>query len=416
MTPSPFFVGSYFRQSVTTLHPEIRFSSSYPTLALKRTLNADQVQFSGTPVLQKDYLSLAKHELLLQPHDINLVMDDGVTLPNGVTKKILLDRWKESRLHAGKSAQLGNFSGHSYATNLMLNNGQWGLGINLELTENTTLCGERSAMTVAWNKGLEGISPKQLETTSGRNEARDSLKAKIMILTSGDPAHKAGAPCSKCLDWLSTKEWMGPDVLMVYMEDSAQAPSGLQLHISSLRSLIPHIDHVQPSKTNLPIDNLPMMPTSWEIDSIVDDQKSTELLQEAKENYTLLKAQVKRTLPEKYHEKPIDCTVALLSTGETVAGKQLRWTSTLEYLADINALHQASQPILKKGSGTKLIALAYYGDTPVPTAGSLGWIARAPWAKASDTVIIRIQETDEGIAAISKRKIKDYLNGSFNQK
>ena len=175
---------------LTNIQPgKIQFGQLFQTQAQpKQTSNvrplfghglaADTIQFAGRRDILKEYgVDPAKVEVQFSKPGMKL----------NVPKRTALLKTLQGWEHARKNFLTGNQSGRFYVTNAHMQNGVWGLGTNIELalSDDILLCGERSATVRAFNGALDKFSLADFQDDAKRAEIKDGMKIDFMALSSG---------------------------------------------------------------------------------------------------------------------------------------------------------------------------------------------------------------------------------------
>lgn len=365
-------------------HRDIFFKDVAPT--------ADQVRFGQRHALLKKYQ--------IDPKTIRVEAPPGVTLKN---KALLLEKILEAHEQAVSNAQQGNFSGFHYASNALIQDsaghGVWGLGTNLEVSREITLCGERSAFSAAWNRFLKKY-PNQSE----------SPKVKVLAMSSYKPIGEDPAQdfmCGECISWMASSQFFTPNTLIISLLKSGDKQNPFVLKVKTRDQYLPKATTQQASWTTLPATSLTCVLSHKATQALEQRQHlsenppSVETLQRL---FDLAKATFETYPTYTLSGKPGACAV-LLSNGEMAAGSRFDITQRWFVPPDITLASQALQKHQQNEQpGLKVIAVAYVGyDPQTPGTAQLGMLAQ-PRLGSPDTLVVTASHDTLNINTIA-----DYL-------
>lgn len=360
------------------------------TRALKPA--GDIVQFRGQRTLAEKYG--------INPAEVDLVKDPALALPVG--KEELLEKLLEAHEHALKNKTLGNFSGRQFSTNLLLENGQWALGTNIELTRDNVFCGERSALVNSWNSALNKVNVEDLQDPARRTQVEDGLKGKLLAMSSGESPDNpsAGSPCSECQSWLATDRYFGPETLIANLGKTDQGR--FFIRVRQVQDLLPLLPGQMPSNTAKSIASLPVNVSARAREAMqaqgIEADALTRLIKQAKAAY--------RSNDTAVHSGKNTGSAVLLSNGKTVKGQRLDWTARWFESPELAAATRGVQSL----KADRVQAVAYYGDAVMPEVKTLGILAQETWG-GPDTLIAVIEQD-----AIEVRTIRDYMTDIYISK
>ncbi len=191
---------------------------------------------------------------------------------NRKQKAIFIERLLEAHELAKKNVETGNIVQLGYATNLCLCDDTWHLATNFNNTRNdiSCLCGERSAVIVAYNDFL-----KNLIKNNDVNYKQEDFKIKYLAMSSAKNIgedYNASAPCADCLSWLNTNRFFDDKTKVVFFVKDEKS-SKLFLEFKTLKELLPmrEID-LTTSKTDARLEKLPFI-FSDEAKKIIDKKE-----------------------------------------------------------------------------------------------------------------------------------------------
>lgn len=366
--------------------------------------SGDQVRFSGRKKATHNPLT---QKYGINPRQVRLQHDPTMALP--VSKAVLLERLLEAHEHALKNKALGNLSGRQFSANLLLGNGQWALGTNIELSRENALCGERSALVTAWNRALEGLSLSRLKRPGQRESMQQGMHVALLALANGDPLSQASpvSPCSECQSWMASERYFGPDTLLSSLSRDAQTGQYV-IETRSVRELLPLLESQQQSMSPHALTQLPVQVSEraqqvmdqW---SIQPEQLQT-LAQEAKTAY--LQNQTA------FQSGKNSGVSVLMSDGRTAQAQRFEWTKRWAEAPDLQAVVHGVQQALQNrtsqsASRPQLRAVAYYGSGDTPSVRSLGVLAQEVWGSPDALIVVASPD------GLHVRTIRDYMTDIY---
>ncbi len=354
-----------------------------------RQLPQDTIQFQGQSALHKKY-GIDPNKLTVRP--------SGTQLP--VSKRVLLTKLLEAHEHALKNQALGNFSNRYFSTHMLFTDGRWALGTNMELSrDDNLLCGERSAIINGWNQWLQKIPLSSLL----KQQATTPTQARLLVMSGAGPITDPvfGSPCSECQSWLSSQKYIHPDTQIVVLRQDPQTQKSY-LWVRPMKDLLPLLPEHQPSQTGAPIEQLTLQ-ISEKAQAVLKHQKidplhMRQLIRSAQEAYTQNQTA--------FLSGKNTAAAVLLSDGQgqkILPGQRLDWTARWYLPPDLLAAAKGIQT----NPNSKIQAVAYYGDEPVPNIKNLGILAQQTWG-SPDTLIVTVQNQ-----TLQVRTIRDYMSDIY---
>ena len=415
---------------LTNIQPgKIQFGQLFQTQAQpKQTSNvcplfghglaADTIQFAGRRDILKEYgVDPAKVEVQFSKPGMKL----------NVPKRTALLKTLQGWEHARKNFLTGNQSGRFYVTNAHMQNGVWGLGTNIELalSDDILLCGERSATVRAFNGALDKFSLADFQDDAKRAEIKDGMKIDFMALSSG---HKdfgddaaAGSPCSECQSWISTKEYFSPTTQIASVIKDPDKDGHWILRVNEARDFLPLLATQAASQSDETPYSLPVDFSDKAKASLADmgvseagfEDTARELLNKSKtafdaeptENMSGQRYAVTALFPDSkiYTQARVDLNprwpslvpdLAVLAEGVREGMKPAVANRTMEHRV-------ALAP--EKPEAPQVQALAYWSETPKPTVQNVGKLAQKQVGNPNALVVV--VENDR----IQVRTLLDYI-------
>ena len=204
-------------------------------------------------------------------------------------KAVFVEKLLEAHELAKKNVETGNIVQLGFSSNLCLSDNTWHLATNFNNTRNdiSSICGERSAIIVAYNDFLKNLI-KNNDTTS----TQDDFKVKYLAMSSakniGEDSN-ASMPCADCLSWLNTARFLDDETKIVFFTKDKETGK-LFLEFKTLKEILPMrgIDLID-SKADIELDEMPLV-FSEDAKRIADEKKLTNenilnTLKEAKSAY-----------------------------------------------------------------------------------------------------------------------------------
>lgn len=241
--------------------------------------------FEKTPCLD-NYPLTKKYGLNLD--DIEIKSINPISI-NRKQKAIFVEKLLEAHELAKKNVETGNIVQLGFASNLCLSDNTWHLATNFNNTRNdvSSICGERSAIIVAYNDFL-----KQLIKNDDNLLKQDDFKIKYLAMSSakniGEDSN-ASAPCADCLSWLNTTRFLDDETKIIFFTKDNQS-NKLLLEFKTLKEILPMrgIDLID-SKADIELNEMPFV-YSDDAKRILDENRLTNedilnTLMEAKSAY-----------------------------------------------------------------------------------------------------------------------------------
>lgn len=402
--------------STTTAKQAVKLNSMQPA--------KDVVSFSG----QKDIFKRNG----IKPDQVLIKSKDAI---DRQTKLDLIEKVLEAHEHAVKNKTKGNYSGRCYATNMKLSNGKWTRATNIEITGETVLCGERSALVRAWNEDLEAL-PAINDKNRDEIAAKGHPKVEIMAMSSYKKpgTDDCGNACSECLNWMNTKKFFSPTTKIATIEQDKETGQYI-LNVRDMSEQLPYWGSEMPSKTDKPINNLKLnfsdRAKKAMQDHSISETRLFDTMKKAQEAYeSNLTAEIS-------YDHNVGAA-SLLDPGDIITkGERMEWTrrwyeppellaattgyqflaramkAAREGLGKVNELlgmlpegsdrqHFLKELEEQKNGDPRINAVAYYGDDNVPYIDSLGKLSQG--RGGADTIILTIRDNK-----IEARTILDYM-------
>lgn len=328
---------------------------------------------------------------LLKRHGVRLDQVQ-VALPNGISlkrseKRLLIATALKAYERAKINENLENDSKRYKSTSVQLENGIWGLATNVEMDRDTVFCGERSAFVVTWNKALQKLK-RRLVNSEAILKARQGLKTKTLVMGTSNLG-EATSICSECLDWLASQKYFSAQTLVFQLiRDRAGAFS---LKGQSIGELLPGWGKQEPSISAKSVETLPVQ-ASLRARKVLKEktiplERITELMSEAKKSFASSRT-------AEFSGKNTAAAV-LFSTGLIIARARFDWTKRWFQSPDLQAASEGYQQESSRvgdKAPIRIEAIAYYGeDNKLPYGKTVGYFAQ-PTCGGSDTLIAVIRK------------------------
>lgn len=305
----------------------------------------DSVSFSGVSSL------IAKYGIKLS--ELKIMKTDNVGDISPKTVEKLVAKIIEANEHARKNIANGNIVKSAYASNVGLSDGSWSVGTNFNNTVNSTsaICGERSAIVVAYNNFLKKISLNNFNKKAEKPE----FMIDYVAMSSGKEfgADKfSAAPCADCLSWFNTNRFFKDETIIATMFKDEQGK--FELALRTLKDYLPLRNEIPTPLMNQKISDLNL--------EITNTAKSTMA------NRKINKGAIKKLFIEA--QKGYETNVLTLPTSQKISaaaynskfeiinGQKIDWSDRWHIEPGELAIAKA----LEANPKTKIKALAYYGD------------------------------------------------------
>ncbi|MBY0402912.1 MAG: hypothetical protein K2X66_03380, partial [Cyanobacteria bacterium] len=181
--------------------------------------------------------------------------------------RFLLEKVQDANQMALAHQKVGNVSGDYFASAVGLEDGTWGVGTNIETSQQDRSCGERVSMLVAWNQSIQKHVSKNpgepLQPEPPLNP--DGMKIKQIIMSKSQLGEHM-VPCGECQGWMGTHRYFSPSTQIITLDKISPSltssktwePPQYKLWIRELQDLLPLWGKQQPSLTSQPIPSLPV--------------------------------------------------------------------------------------------------------------------------------------------------------------
>lgn len=349
----------------------------------------------------------------LNAKQVGLSLPTGITLPNGVTKKMLLEKILEAHEHALKNKAIGkSFSFDFNAANVRLANGQWVLGSNTENTRDNLVCAERSSILNAKDQAVSQMRLSTLRHAEKAEKAKQGLKATLIALSNAHVLDWQKTICGECQDWLATDSYYGPDTLIASLQKDPKTQQ-YNILVRQVKDLLP-LSNTQTERA------VPGIFVGWMKIKASDSAKTSM------EKFQITRPQIDQLINDAYkgyvaktaiHSGKHQGASVLLANGQTAwSGRQeatARWfndpdLAAAQSLQVSNAYQGSSQP-------KRITAIAYVGEGQVVKNANLIQLSQAPWG-AEDTLVIVARERHIELYTIADFIKEPYLSRGFNYK
>ncbi len=360
----------------------------------------------------KDTISFGSQSKLFSKYGINpdktkVEAPQNVNIDND-TKKLLIEKILEAHEMGLKNKNSGNVTKSGYATNICLSDGSWHLATNFNNTRNdiSSVCGERSAVLVAYNKKLKEAS---LDSDEDKLKYAQNFKVKYIAMSSFKPIGEdlnASSPCVDCLSWLNTERFFDNDTLIAALEKNNET-NEIELVLKTISQLLPlrnEIDSI--NNTGLAVKSLP----------VEFSENASKTAKEKNISETVVKELLQRAYDEfdsntlvSFSEQ--NAASSILAAGEIFSAKKIDWSK--RWFME-PAEFAAAKAVEKLGKDCNIDAIAYYGEGNIKdkygtlhkdglvSLKTLGRIKTGHGNK--DTIVVTIQND-----TILVRTIEDYM-------
>ncbi len=316
--------------------------------------------------------------------------------------------------HGLKNQAVGNFSLRYYNSGFEMANGTFGLGTNIEHTRDNIFCGERSAMTNAFNQALDKMDVPTVQSAVQDPVKKDALVRGMKVTRMYSSSYKAVGTdrsameyCADCQGWMTTQTYFSPETQIFSLEKDSQS-GAFALRVETLADYLPFWGKQQPSLTTQPsVLALPVNVSAKAQLAMaakrVQIQQISQLMAAAQMAYLSNKTSGYAELSK----KPLGAAV-LVRDGqgnfESTSSERMDWSRRWPLDADLGTAYIGLVAAAKKG-GTEppqIQALAYYGDDNVPHIPNLGRISQD--RGGVDTLVVVIEND-----TLQVRTIQDYM-------
>ncbi|MBY0450434.1 MAG: hypothetical protein K2X01_07410 [Cyanobacteria bacterium] len=387
------FTPSAFSQNAKVLAPQLRFGAeAIPVLLQRYSIDPAQVTLRVT----------SPH---LNPTQIAEIERD---------KAQHIGKVLQTYEHGLKNQAVGNFSLRYYNSGFEMANGTFGLGTNIEHTRDNIFCGERSAMTNAFNQALDRMDVPTVQAAVQDPAKKEGLvqgmKVTRMYSSSYKPVgtdRSAMEYCADCQGWMTTQTYFSPETQVFSLEKDPQS-GAFALRVETLADYLPFWGKQQPSLTTQPsVLGLPVNVSAKAQVALaakgLQTRQLAQLMAEAQVAYLGNKTSGYAELSK----KPLGAAV-LVRDGqgnlESTSSERMDWSRRWPLDADLGTAYIGLVSAAKKGGAQppQLQALAYYGDDNVPHIPNLGRLSQD--RGGVDTLVVVIENE-----TLQVRTIQDYM-------
>lgn len=328
-------------------------------------------------------------------------------------KAVFVEKLLEAHELAKKNVETGNIAQVGFSSNLCLADNSWHLATNFNNTRNdiSSICGERSAIIVAFNDFLKNLINKG-DTKSTQNDFKVKYLAMSTAKNIGEDSN-ASLPCADCLSWLNTARFLDDNTKIVFFGKDKET-NKLSLEFKTLKEALPMrgIDLID-SKADIELDEMPFV-FSDDAKRIADEKNITtesilNALKEAKSAYGVDDF-------TSYSNQKIGAGVYI--DGRFYKASKIdwskRWFVEPVELAMTKAIEDSGKVVTPE-------IVAYYGDNKTQCEGgivddgivSLKTLGRIKAVdKENETLVVTINSNDE----IDVRSINDFIPKKFTFK
>lgn len=389
------------------------YPTSETTDTFKRSKSVDNEVNNSTKMPVQNKLGGLFEKYSVDPKEIEVKSTEPLDF-NEKQKAVFIEKLLEAHELAKKNVESGNIVKLGFATNLCLSDGSWHLATNFNNTRNdiSSICGERSAVIVAYNDFLK----KGLKTNNSEL-SQDDFKIKYLMMSSAKEIgtdKNASLPCADCLSWFNTTKFFDDKTKIAFF--SKDENNKLCLEFKTLKDLLPMrgrdmIDSL-PNSSNLSFD---VISISNDAKRIVDEKNIQvkdilKTVKKAKEaygdnNFTDYSGQ--------------NIGVCIMSKGELFSAPKIDWSKRWFVEPAEFAIAKSME---KFKSPTMPDIITYWGNNETVCEGavekdgvvSLKTLGRIKAIdKAAEPLIVTINGNDE----IDVRSINDFLpkSSTFKQ-
>jgi cytidine deaminase len=290
---------------------------------------AVSVSFSGVipNTITPEHAARLFQQFGVQPEQVSVVYGPHLANESDTHSRIsqeerseLLARYLFTLQQTQGYRRSGNLTGDYYGAAVQLQDGSWGQGLNVEISRQDTLCGERVSIIDALNGSLH----KQIEDESGSS---GPMKIKQILLSTVNLGQNL-APCSECQGWMGSDRVFDPQTRVINLIPGEQ-PNQYRLWVRSLQDLLPYWGQNHPSTTNKPISQLPVR-LSDQAKHVLKQLQANGILDES-----VLKRMVKKAKAASDSNHTVEFTrkrlgaAVYLSSGHIVSDARFEWHKRL---------------------------------------------------------------------------------------
>lgn len=305
----------------------------------------DSVSFSGVSSL------IAKYGIKLSELKIMKTENVGDISPKTIEK--LVAKIIEANEHAKKNIANGNVVKSACASNVGLSDGSWAVGTNFNNTVNATsaICGERSAIVVAYNNFLKKLSIDNVDKNAQKPQFMVDYVAMSSNKELGSDRFSA-APCADCLSWFNTNRFFKDDTIIATLFKDEKGK--FELALRTLKDYLPLRKEIPTPLANQKISDLNLEITKSAQNAMqnrkINEKRIITLFKEAKKGYDA------NMLTPPTSQK-ISATI-YNNKFEIINGQKIDWSDRWFMEPGELAIAKA----LEIDPKAKIKALAYYGD------------------------------------------------------
>ncbi len=321
-------------------------------------------------------------------------------------KAVFVEKLLEGHELAKKNVETGNIAQVGFSSNLCLADNSWHLATNFNNTRNdiSSICGERSAIIVAFNDFLKNLVNKN-DTKATQKDFKIKYIAMSTAKNIGEDSN-ASLPCADCLSWLNTARFLDDNTKIVFFTKDKET-NKMSLEFKTLKEALPArgIDLID-SKADMELDEMPLVFTE-DAKRIADEKNLTNenilnVLKEAKNAYG-----VDNFTP--YSKQKVGAGICV--NGKVYSASKIDWSKRW-FVEPVELAMTKS--IEETGDLVTPEIIAYYGDNKTECEGgivddgivSLKTLGRIKAIdKENETLVITINNNDE----IDVRSINDFI-------
>lgn len=347
----------------------------------------------------------------LNPDEIEIKSNDSIYIDKE-QKALFIEKLLEAHELAKKNVNMGNLVGLGFASNMCLADDTWHLATNFNNTRNdiSSICGERSAVIVAYNDFLK----KALEEKTG--ETTSDFRVKYIAMSSAKPLGEdknASSPCADCLSWFNTTKHFDDDAKIVFFTKDKKE-NKMYLEFRTLKEILPmrgrdEIDSM-PNSSSTRLTSIVMSSDAKRImdEKGIDTDDIRKTLLRAKERYL-------RTDFTTYSSQNI--AACIQTRGHRFTAPKIdwskRWFVEPAEFAIAKSFEKFNETIAPD-------IIAYYGDNLAQSENTIekdGIVSIKTLGRIkaidpkSEPLIVLVNDNDE----IDVRSINDYMPNMFKQ-
>lgn len=343
----------------------------------------------------------------IRPDKVPVISSSGAKL--AAPKPLVIQKALESYQLALKNKIVGNHTQDYRATSLMLNNGLWQSGTNVELDRECTFCGERSALVAAKTEALEKLSLNRLQKMNEAQlqQVRDGMKARMLVMATSDLEDYAEV-CADCESWMTSPEYFTPQTQFVSLRKDGEGRFTLSLQ--QLKERLPEwrrcYESVQVNQ-GLSIEALPVQVSRQAQQVMV--QKGLHAVTLAK-MMTYAKTESGKNSTAEFSGNPLGAAV-LFTTGKIQTAGRFEWKRRWSESPDLMAAATGIQE--NRNKQNRVEAVAYYGVIPAfQLVNNLGRLAQERWG-GPDTLVVTMENDTLKVQTIADRMPKAYVSKTY---